>query len=265
MRLCIIGYLSCTVTDKGMPFLSVFIPAYNEELNLPHSISVIQTKLEECGIDYEILVVNDGSTDRTGVIADELTKSQPKIHVVHHVHNAGIGAGFVTAVQHAHGEWLILIPSDLALAPEDIKRYLDAAPTSDLVVGLRSDRSDYTLARRIVSWTNIKLVQTLFGTTVKQFQYISMYRTSFLRAIDIEYWQSAFFHAEIILKGMALGRRITEVEIQYAPRLSGKATGAKFKLIALTVRDIFRFWLKWILLGPIQASSKINHPERRTI
>jgi len=105
----------------------------------------------------------------------------------------------------------------------------------------------------------------LFGIKVRQFQYISMYRMPFLRAIEIEYWQSAFFHAEIIIKGNALGKRITEVEVKYAPRVSGRATGAKLKLIVLTVRDIFRLWLKWVLLGPVQASSKIHQPQRRTI
>jgi len=246
-----------------IPFLTVFIPAYNEERNLPHSVSLIMAKLDECGIACEILIVDDGSGDGTGRIADRLADSMPRVRVIHHARNAGIGAAFVTAVAQTRGEWFILIPSDLALAPEDIQRYLDAASNADIVIGLRSDRSDYTLARKLVSWTNIKLIQILFGMKEQQFQYISMYRSAFLHMIDIEYARSAFFHAETIIKGKALGQRIVEVEIKYAPRVSGKATGAKLKLILLTVRDIFRFWFKWILLGPVRASSKLNQTQSR--
>ena len=80
------------------------------------------------------------------------------------------------------------------------------------------------------------------------------------RIVDRE---ELFRRAEIIIKGKALGQHIVEVEIKYAPRVSGQATGAKLKLIVLTVRDIFRFWFKWILFGPVRASSKINKLKRR--
>jgi glycosyltransferase involved in cell wall biosynthesis len=246
-------------------FLTVFIPAYNEEQNLLLSVQTIQAKLEEFTIAYEILIVDDGSQDLTGEIADHLADSIPQVRAIHHAKNAGIGAAFVTAVSHARGDWFILIPSDLALAPDDIKRYIAAVQQADIIVGLRSDRSDYTLTRRIVSWVNIKLIQTLFGMKEKQFQYISMYRTTFLQSITIEYWRSAFFHAETIIKGKALGKRIAEVEVKYLPRLSGKATGMKFKMVILTMRDIFRFWIKWIFLGPVRASVKLNEPKRRLI
>lgn len=237
------------------PHLTVFTPAYNEAHCLSANIKVLGEKINELGVDYEILIVNDGSQDATGEIAEQLTSDIPNLQVVHHDKNAGIGAAFMTAVSHARGTWMILIPADLALEPDEIRKYLYASEGMDLVVGLRSDRSDYTWARKLVSWTNITLLQTLFGTKIRQFQYISMYRLSALRSIKIEYWQSAFFLAEIIIKFQALGKQITEVEIKYAPRVSGKATGAKLKLILLTVRDILRFWVKWLALGPQNASS----------
>ena len=236
--------------------LTVFVPAYNEEKNLTYCVETVTDKLNRLKIAHEILIVDDGSQDKTGEIAQQLSAAHSNVRVIHHSKNFGIGASFVTAIKNAKGEWLILIPADLALEPNEIYHYIEAAPGADIVVGLRTDQSDYTILRKIVSWTNIKLVQVLFGMKERQFQYISMYRLGVLRQMDIEYWRSAFFHAEVLIKAKVLGKKLVEVEIKYAPRVSGKPTGARLKLILLTVRDIFHFWLRWLRLGPIQASKR---------
>jgi glycosyltransferase involved in cell wall biosynthesis len=228
------------------PFLTVFIPAYNEQANLERCVGVVDAKMRELGVTSEILIVDDGSQDSTSAIADGLASRQEEVRVIHHPRNLGIGGAFVTAISQAQGEWLILIPADLALEPDELRHYIDAAPRADIVVGLRSDRSDYTLLRRLVSWTNIHLIQLLFGMQLRQFQYISMYRMEVLRNIQVEYSRSAFFLAEVLIKGRDMGARLVEVEIRYTPRLSGKPTGAKSKLVATTVIDIFRFWLRWL-------------------
>jgi len=238
------------------PFLTVFIPAYNEQANLAHCVEVVGAKMRELGVTCEMLIVDDGSQDSTGRIADELAATRAGVRAVHHPRNLGIGGAFVTAVSQALGEWLILVPADLALEPGELRRYIAVAPEADIVVGLRSDRSDYTLLRRLVSWTNIHLIRTLFGMKLHQFQYISMYRMAVLRSIQVEYSHSAFFLAEVLIKGRDLGYRLVEVEIRYAPRLSGKPTGAKLKLVATTVIDIFRFWLRWM---PTRAQVIYRH------
>jgi glycosyltransferase involved in cell wall biosynthesis len=232
------------MTSAG-PFLTVLMPAYSEEASLAHGVRQVLAKLDALGVDAELLIVDDGSRDRTGEIADELAAGDERVRAVHHPINQGIGAGFVTGVVQARGKWLILIPADLALDLDELPRYLEAAPAADIVVGIRSDRSDYTLFRRLVSWVNIRLIQTLFGMKQRQFNYISMYRLDVLREIDIEYWHSAFFFAEVMIKARALGRRLVEVEIRYVPRTSGRATGANVRLIARTVRDLFHFWTRW--------------------
>lgn len=224
--------------------MTVFIPAYNEEGNLANCVEVVLSKMDELGEIAELLIVDDASQDSTARLADQLADQHPQVRAVHHPQNLGIGGGFRTAVQHANGEWMILIPADLALQPDELRRYFDASEGADIVVGLRSDRSDYTLLRRLVSWTNIQLIRTLFGIELRQFQYISMYRMEVLRQIEIEYWQSAFFLAEILIKAHDLGKRLVEVEIHYAPRLTGKPTGAKLQLVVMTVLDIFSFWLR---------------------
>lgn len=256
-------------SDAGArPQWTIFIPAYNEARNLPHCLAQVAAETAHLGVTVEFLIVNDASRDETGPLAEALALADPRIRVIHHARNLGIGGAFVTAVHCARGDWLILIPADLPLDVSELHKYRDASLAADIVVGLRSDRSDYSWARRLVSQVNIVLIQRLFGMTERQFQYISLYRLDVLRAFEIEFWRSAFFLAEVLIKAKRLGYRLTEVEITYVPRLTGKATGGKLWLIVLTVFEMFRFWLRWMGYGPdraVQSRASATHvPELKS-
>lgn len=240
------------------PYLTALMPAYNEEAGLARSAAALLAELGALGITHELLIVDDASTDRTGVLAEALAAEQAAVRVIHHPINRGLGGGFVTGVAEARGEWLILIPADLALDLAELGKYLAAAAGADVVVGVRSDRSDYSGYRRLVSFVNIRLIQLLFGMRERQFNYISMYRLAALRRMRIEYTHSAFFHAETLIKAKALGCRLTEVEVSYVPRASGRQTGARAGLIARTLRDILRFWVRWVVHGPAVASQPVR-------
>ena len=237
------------------PYLTVFVPAYNEAGNIAHCVEAVLQQMETLNISVEILIVDDCSRDQTGELAEGLAAQDERVRVVHHPENRGIGGGFVTALQQARGEWLILIPADLALKPSELSRYIDAAPQADIVVGLRSDLSDYNWIRKLIHFANITLLRLLFNMPVHQFQYISMYRMDVLRSMQVEYWRSAFFLAEVLIKAHALGFKLVEAEIRYAPRVTGRPTGAKLKLVFTTLRDLFLFWLRWVRLGAKKASS----------
>lgn len=239
--------------------LSVIIPAYNEEGNLERCVQVLEEKLAGLVDPLELIIVNDGSQDATGSLADQLAKRHANIQIVHHEQNLGVGGAFMSGLRLAQGDWVILIPADLALHSDELPRYIEAARGADVVVGLRSDRSDYTLLRRLVSWTNIFLIQHLFGMRLRQFQYISMYRREIFTQIKVEYWRSAFFLAEILIKAQALGKTLVEVDIRYAPRVSGQPTGAKLALILQTLRDIFLYWVRVQARKP-KLSSRFKRP-----
>lgn len=235
--------------------LTVLMPAYNEEAGLVGSVEQVLAALPHGvqGVDGEVLIADDCSTDGTARIADDLARRYRPVRVVHHAVNQGIGGGMRTGIAEARGEWLILIPADLALDLAELGKYFAAARDADVVVGVRSDRRDYSPARLAVSWVNIHLIRALFGMPLHQFNYISMYRTELLRRMTVEYWRSAFFFAEILIKARALGARLVEVDITYEPRASGRATGANPRLIARTGRDMLHFWMHWVLLGERKA------------
>jgi glycosyltransferase involved in cell wall biosynthesis len=228
--------------DVTAPRLSILIPAYNEAAGLAGSVGQVLAKVAQLGVPAEVIIVDDGSRDGTGAVADRLAAADGRVRVIHHPQNRGIGGGFVSGVAAARGEWFILIPADLAIELDELSGYLAAAEQADLVVGVCPDRSDYTRMRRLVSWANVRLIQLLFGVRQRQFNYISLYRLVLLRQLSIEYGHSAFFFAEVIIKAQRLGARVVEVETIYVPRASGRATGAHWRLILATGRDMLHFW-----------------------
>jgi len=236
---------------EARPFLTVVMPAYNEEANLDRSAEMVLAKLAELGVEAELLIVDDASRDRTGAIADALAIQHSRVRVFHLPDNRNIGGGFVAGVAEARGEWLILIPADLALELDDLRKYLAAASEAVVVVGVCSDRGDHSFFRGLISWANIRAIQLLFGMKQRQFNYISLYRLDVLKRIHIEYWRSAFFYAEILIKAKGVGCRLIEVEIRYAPRTIGHASGAKWKFIARTARDMLHFWWRLKTGNPI--------------
>lgn len=232
------------------PTLTVLIPAYNEEAGLGRCVQSVAAQLAQLAVSAEILIVDDASQDGTAGVAAALAEQLPGVRVVRHAANRGLGGGFLTGVAAARGEWLILIPADLAMHLDDLRRYLEASAAADVVVGVCDVHSDYSPFRLLVHRANIGLVRTLFGMRERQYQYISLYRVRVLRAMTVEYWRSAFFHAEILIKARRLGFRLVEVDVRYAPRTSGRATGAQAALIARTLVDIFHFWLRGLVAGP---------------
>jgi glycosyltransferase involved in cell wall biosynthesis len=235
------------------------MPAYNEAGGLTANVEKLLAALDGFGIVYEVLIVDDASPDDTGRLADALAARHAQVRAIHHPVNRGIGGGFVSGIAAARGTWFILIPADLAIDLAELQRYFDAAASADVVVGIRSDRSDYSGWRRVVSFVNIGLIRFLFNMRERQFNYISMYRLSVLAAMTVEYWHSAFFHAETIIKAKALGYRIAEVEVSYVPRATGHATGARPRFILATLRDLLHFWLRLRAGGRL----RITKPRRK--
>jgi glycosyltransferase involved in cell wall biosynthesis len=230
------------------PFLTVFVPAFNEAEHLPNTLQQLFAMLPQQVPSFEVIVVNDGSSDDTGLIADAFAQRHPCVQVIHHKTNLGLGLGFVHAVQIARGEWFILIPADLAMKLEELPKYIHAAKHADIVVGHRNDRADYSAFRKLVSWANIGLIKLLFNMEQQQFNYISLYRTGVLQRLHLRYTNSALFFAEVLVRAKAQGCKLVNVWVDYVPRAHGQATGSNASLIVRTVRDIMAFWFRWTFI-----------------
>jgi glycosyltransferase involved in cell wall biosynthesis len=231
-------------SKNDTPVVSVGMPAYNEAGQLESSVGKLVSALERLAVPFEIVVVDDGSTDSTASLAESMASRDGRVRLVRHPVNRGVGAGIATAMRSARGEFFILVPADLAMDPDAIGRYLALTPEADIVAGYTGARPDYNFYRTLVSRVNGGLLRALFGLSIRNFNYIHMYRTSLLRQIPIRYTGSAILYAEIFVKAKRLGARFVQVEIPYLARAGGQATGAKASLILRTGRDMARLWVR---------------------
>ena len=232
--------------SERTPSLTVLMPAYNEEANLAANVPLLLAKLSAFNVEYELLIVDDGSRDATPRLSGEMAAGNDRIRVLYHARNQGIGRALHTGFQGARGQHTIFIPADLAMDLNDLSKYLQAAQEADVIVGLRSDRRGTPLARRLVSLANIALVRLLFGMPVRQFQYICMWPTRLLHEIAVDYPDSPFLQAEVLIKARDMGYRLAEVEVTYVPRTRGQPAGGRARVVLKSAYDLFHFWLRWL-------------------
>lgn len=228
------------------PKLSVIMPVFNEQDNLPSVMDILRQTLPQWVESYEILIVDDGSMDNTADIAKDISNADDRIRVLQHLENRGPGSGIITGLAHAKGDLVTFIPADLAVSMDQFPKYLEAAEYADLVIGIRSDRSDYSIMRKINSYVYIWLIKLLFQMKQRQFNYVHLYRRSIFEHMDV--WSDGvFITAEIMVRGRDHGFKLQEVEIDYVPRTKGKASCGKPHIILKTFKDLILFWSFWAI------------------
>lgn len=242
------------MSAEADPYLTILIPAYNDEASLLATIPIVMENMDQLSCSYEILVINDGSTDSTVRAVQGLMLQSKAIRLYSHRKNLGPGSGIYTGLAVARGEFVLFLPADLAMEPLELPRLVQACSDADVVVGIRSDRSDYSVGRKAVSLANIVLIKLLFGMRLRQYNYIQAYR----RAIFDGFYpqrMGAFITAEILIRARDAGCQLVEVALTYRPRSTGRTHVGKPKVVWHTVCEMFSFWYRWVL----QSSSVAPH------
>ena len=227
---------------KRLDHLSWFFPAHNEEANLEGLVSEALEALPSLAGTFEIVIVNDGSRDATGRIADELTAAHPGVvRAVHHPTNLGYGAALLSGFRAARHEHVAFTDGDRQFRVADVGRLIDrmAEPdTPDVVVGFRIKRAD-PLVRTLYARAYRLANRIFFGLRVRDVDCAcKLFRRSALEGIGVESG-GAFFSAELLIKLQAAGRSVAEVGVPHYPRTAGSPTGAKPSVVLRAVRD---FW-----------------------
>ena len=221
--------------------LSIIVLAYNEERSLEDVVLSLLPVLKSITNKYEVLIINDGSRDKTGRIADELAKKYEEVRVIHHNKNMGYGAAQKTGFRNARYELVMAVPSDKQFDVHDIKNYIAMINNYDVIVGVRNNRKD-TLFRKITSFGFNFLVSTMFNVRIKDITWVKMIRKDALKGINVES-NSITADPELVIKLHAKKNlRIREIPVNYLKRESGKGESTDPKTMIITLVDLFKLW-----------------------
>lgn len=225
--------------DAQKPDVSLIIPVYRDERTVADVVGRALRLLGEVAGRYEIIVVDDGSPDASGRIADELAVRHAGVRVAHHAQNLGYGAAFKTGVAMSALEWICMVDGDNEYDVYDLKRMLMLRDYYPLVIAFRY-RKLYSTARVFVSYVYNALLRFLFRTRFRDISTgIRVIHRSVLDEVMIRS-NSPFVGAELAIKAMLRGFPVGEVGIQTFPRKFGTGSVLTFANVVKTMRDVLR-------------------------
>ncbi len=238
------------------------LPAFNEEAGIERLVRATVPVLDRLGGAYEILVVDDGSTDRTAEIASRLAAADPAIRVLRHPTNQGYGAALRTGFDAARKEWILLLDADGQFRPEEVDRFVAAAPGADLVVGYRRRRADPG-HRRIFAAVWGVLMRGVLGVRVRDVNCgFKLMRASVIQSLDLRS-RGALISAEFLAKASRAGAVSVEVPVTHLPRAAGRQTGGSPLVLLRAYYELVRLgWGIRAFRAPPATTSKAARGER---
>jgi len=236
--------IDSTSSDKLSCYsLSLGVPCYNEAGNLERVAGEILRVLPQYFRDFEIILVNDGSKDCTGEIADRLAAQHPQIRVIHHPANRGYGAAVKSGYFAAQKDLVCLYPGDGQFDIREIGKLLPVMETADIAATYRIDRQD-PFHRKVNQFLYNKGIWLLFGIPLKDIDCgFKLMKSKIFRIIDLES-NGALIDAEFYFKSRRKGFTYREIGVTHLPRETGASTGAKLQVIFHAAYEIIKFWWK---------------------
>jgi glycosyltransferase involved in cell wall biosynthesis len=252
---------SPSATPARVPRLSYFFPAHNEEANLAGLVEEALATLPGLADTFEIIAVDDGSTDGTASIGEALAEQHPGlVRLVRHPVNLGYGAALHSGFGAARYELIAFTDGDRQFKVADIGRLTERLAESDrpdVVVGFRIKRAD-PLVRTLYARAYRLANRIFFGLRVTDVDCAcKLFRREALDGLRVES-SGAFYSAELLIRLRAAGRQVVEVGVPHYPRTAGSATGAKPQVVLRAVRD---FWLLRLRMW-VNAASALRRGRR---
>jgi glycosyltransferase involved in cell wall biosynthesis len=217
--------------------VSVVVMAYNERDSLEAVLAEIHGALQDLRRPFEVLIVDDGSGDGTGELADRLAASRPFVRVVHHPVNGGLGAVYRTGFAEARGEYLTFFPADGQFPASILGDFVPLMTDSDLVLGYLPDRRG-SLVGRVLSVVERVTYAVLFGS-FPRFQGVMMLRRAILDRMTLASsgrgWAVVM---ELILRASRMGLRMRSVPTAFRPRMAGASKVQNLRTVSSNLRQV---------------------------
>lgn len=222
--------------------ISLVIPMYEEEGNIEHAIATAVDALE--GQDYEIVVVDDASTDGGPAIVRCLAERNARIRVIRHERNRRLGGSLRTGFAAARGDLVLYMDADLPFDPHEIPRAVRALDVSraDMIAAYRIDRTMEGLRRAIYSYAYNGLIGLLFGWPHRDINFsFKLMRREVLEAVELRS-EGSLIDAELVVKAKNLGFTIQQLGLDYFPRTRGRSHLAGLDVVAKILRELVRLY-----------------------
>lgn len=207
-----------------MEGLTLIIPAYNEEESLRKCVRETHAFLSAALEDFEVIIVDDGSTDNTWDIARELSWRLKDVSAERHKANMGIGAAIRTGIEASRREFVFYLPADNQMDIRELPLFLEGIRDADIVAGRRVNRV-VGLKRLLLSKIYNRTFSLIYGITAHDIGWVKLMRRSAAQSLKLES-DSASIDAEILVKAKRLGLKVKEVQVHEMPRTAGEAKGA---------------------------------------
>lgn len=227
-------------TDIGHR-VSVFLPAFNEVDNLEGAVEDVVWAASQVLDDYEILIIDDGSTDGTGDLADRLARANPRIRAIHQPRNMGIARAYERALAEARLDHFSFLASDGEIARESVREILGSVGRADIVAPYHQNAHARGLHRRLLTWASTALVNRLFGLRMHYYQGPCIYPVALARSLP----KSAggfYFLTQMLIHALHAGYSYVEVGLTHVDRTHGRSKAVSIKNILKALRAIGQTW-----------------------
>lgn len=226
------------------PAISLCFPAYNEAENLPGLLARVNDFCVNTFPSFEILIVNDGSSDRSAQVLRELSITYPSLRVLTHKHNQGYGAAVKTGLMNAQGTLIFFSDADQQFDITELTRFIVALGDADTVIGYRAPRRD-PFTRRAAAWVWNLLFHWFFRLPYRDVDCaFKLFRREALARADLATIVSsgAVFSPELLLRLQDTGTTIVELPVSHFPRQHGSPTGLRFAVVRRAFFDSVALW-----------------------
>jgi glycosyltransferase involved in cell wall biosynthesis len=205
------------------PSVSLVIPMFNEELNIEHAVTSAVEALQRYSDDYEIIIVDDASTDDSPVLVSHMAADNPRIRMIRHERNRKLGGSLKTGYGAASKELVLYMDADLPFDPDVLGRAIRAMDVTgaDLIAGYRLDRTIEGLRRTIYSYVYNAVIGVLFGWPHRDINFsFKLMKREVLEAVELKS-EGSLIDAELIVKAKNRGFAIQQIGLDYFPRIRG--------------------------------------------
>jgi glycosyltransferase involved in cell wall biosynthesis len=222
-----------------MVSISVFFPCYNEQANVGRTVEKALEVMGKLNADFEAIIVDDGSSDDTGRIADEIAGRDGRVKVVRHQRNLGYGAALQSGFKAATKELVFYTDGDGQFDIKEMPPLLALMEQFDIVSCYRLNRRD-SLIRKINGWCWTRLVCLMFGLKIRDIDCaFKLYKREIFDKIELSS-TGALIDAEILARAARKGYRITQKGVHHYPRTSGEQSGANLRVIMRAFKELFK-------------------------